>query len=342
MIEVRKVGPEFKERWNEYIEQSQYAIAWQAYDWAEVLSEHYKYDFLPHAAFEGSKLIGVLPLYYGSANGKRPALLSVPFAVAGGIVADNEEARVALLEVAISISKERGNLPLTLKQYKIRIPGDLKTDENYFNKELALTSDLDSLCKEIDPKNLRLAEKALSMGLQVEHPSNDIDSFYNILLRHHASQGVPCNNIDWIRSLIEFKMYSIAVAKIDGRVVAATMTKAFKKTVSFPFSCVLPNSDEGDIGIYGLYWELISQFASEGFEIFHSGRIPKTQEAIDFRLGWGGRPHPYFYQYYPNTGGSTESTKKRGWKRNLVSAVWKRMPLTVAKRIGPIVVKRFP
>jgi hypothetical protein len=341
MIEVRTINPAEREAWNKYIDQTPQAIAWQAYEWSEVVACHYEYQFLPLAAWEESRIVGILPLYLGQVGNGR-GLISVPFAVAGGALGDNDTVRRALTERAIAISQQEGGLPITLKQYKVRMPGDFKTDENYFNRELSLQRDLDALRQHISADNLRRAEQARNLGLEVEYPGSDIAAFHRVLLRHHLAQGIPCVGEEWLRTLIDFGMYSFALGRIHGRVIAATMVKKFKTTVSFPFSCVLPQEPASEVAAYGLYWDLISRFATEGYEIFHSGRVPKNQDTLDFRLGWGGTIYPYYYQYYPNSGDSTEFTTRRGLKRRLVSAGWKRLPLTIAKRLGPRLVRRFP
>ena len=341
MIEVKGVGLEFRQQWNEYLEQNPHAIAWQAFDWSAVVSRHYQYQFLPLAAFENGKLAGILPLYQGLV-GRRKGLISVPFAVAGGILGDNDPVRAALLMKAVTISEQQGGIPITLKQYKLRIAGDLHTDETYFNRELSLQRDPESLREQVNPANLALAELAQREGLEVEYPSTNIAEFYNLLLRHHSDQGVPCVGEAWIRSLINMGLYSFALARSEGRLVAATMVKKFKKTVSFPFSCVAGKHKTADAAAYGLYWNLINRFAQEGFEIFHSGRIPKSQSVVDFRLGWGGIAYPYYYQSYPNLRGRTEQAVRHGFKRRLVSTMWKGLPLGVARHLGPMIVRQFP
>jgi len=323
MIHIETVSSGDREEWNRYIDKAPAAIAWQVYEWSDVVCHHYNYQFLPIAAREGAEIVGVLPLYLDLGEKKR-RLISVPFAVAGGVVADSEAAQMALLEHAVEISGNEGGIPITLKQYKLRMPGEFKTDENYCNYELSLQSDPGILRRQVSGRNMARVAEAEMLGLEVEYPAKDISVFYNLLLKYHLAEGIPCVGEEWIRNLIGFGMYSCALARIQGRVVAATLVKHFKKTVSFPFTCIYP------------------RFAGEGIEIFHSGRLARTQEAPGYRLGWGGLAYPYYYQYYPNTGGQTDFSTRRGWKRKMVSTAWKAMPMAVARRIGPMVVRHFP
>jgi hypothetical protein len=80
----------------------------------------------------------------------------------------------------------------------------------------------------------------------------------------------------------------------------------------------------------------------KGFDIFHSGRIPKNDATDEYRLGWGGVKHPYFYQYYPNRNIRTEYETKRGRKREILEKCWRHLPTSVAGAVGPLVVSQFP
>jgi hypothetical protein len=137
-------------------------------------------------------------------------------------------------------------------------------------------------------------------------------------------------------------MYSIAFLKHNGSIVAGTMIKKYKKTVSFPFTCIPDQTHKSYACVYDLYWKLITTFAEEGLEIFHSGRIPNSDQTDIYRLGWGGTKYTYYNQYYPRGESSTEYKTRRGGKRELLTALWKRLPLAMTRYIGPIIVRQFP
>ena len=119
-------------------------------------------------------------------------------------------------------------------------------------------------------------------------PSNihrERSTSFGMLLRHLHARGIPCVRMRWIEDLLAFNMYSIALLKRNGSIVAGTMVKEFKKTVSFPFTCMSLHA--GETYVYRLYWELIRRFALAGREIFHSGRIPNNNltECVPVRVG---------------------------------------------------------
>lgn len=328
--------------WDEYVMNHPSSIAWQSYGWSDVVRKHYGLEFYPFAVFDGSRICGILPLYRVKSITGKVELMSVPYAVAGGILADTPAVQTLLLERAILLAHQNESCRILLKQYKKMIEGDLKSDGNYYNRELSLTRDSGELWKRISEQNRERITEAQKNGAVLDYPAADTGAFHALLLHHHHVLGIPCVGKRWIDDLLAFQMYSIALLKSGGRIVAATMVKEFKDTISFPFTCLADHGGSIALPAYDLYWKLINHFSAKSKTIFHSGRIPISDDTEEHRLGWGGTKYSYYYQYYPNTGGKTEFTKRRGGKRALVEKVWKRLPRGIAGFLGPRAVKHFP
>jgi len=330
-----------KDAWESYVEDRP-TIAWQSWEWYDVVKKHYNVKFFPLIALDDSEIRGILPLYLVKSLFGKYKLISVPYAVAGGIVADNRKIEALLLAKAVELYNSLHCSIIMLKQYKTKVDGDLRVDENFYNRELDLTQGVDTLwnnLNDVNKTNIRAAEK---FTVTLEHPSANINQFYKLLLKHHQHSGVPCVSQKWIRDLVGFQMYSIAILKQGNKIVAGTMVKEHKQTVSFPFTSIPDPSEESNMFAYNLYWLLIKKFSREGKAIFHSGRIPKNDITNCYRLGWNGSKHNYYYQYYPDTSGSSEFSSKRGRKRIIVNAVWKKLPISLAGMLGPKIVKYFP
>ena len=66
------------------------SISWHVYDWHLVLRKYYDLQFFPIVACDGVRIHGVLPLYLVRTFRSGTGLVSIPYFVAGGIVADND------------------------------------------------------------------------------------------------------------------------------------------------------------------------------------------------------------------------------------------------------------
>jgi hypothetical protein len=341
-MEAIIINDKWQSDWDKFVHDNEFAIAWQSYEWSQVLKKHYQFGFYPLAACDGAKIRGILPLYRVKTFLAGEALISVPHAVAGGIVAENEEASRLLLDKAIALAQKYAVRNITLKQYKQKINGELRTDDHFYNRELALSKNTEALWGNLAEANKESIKAAEKYNLVLDYPSSNLGRFYQLLLKHHHHTGVPCVSREWIEDLVGLKLYSIALLKANGIIVAGTLVKEFKKTVSFPFTCVLDRSEKSMMFAYALYWELLQRFAAAGKEIFHSGRIPNTDGVDPYRLGWGGAKYNYYYQYYPNSTANTEFAVKRGRKRELLEACWKMAPQAITRLLGPRVVKQLP
>ncbi len=341
-MKIEIVDESKREAWESFINEQPKAIAWQSYKWFDILKKHYNIDFYPIVAFKGNEIRGILPLYNLKRSHKKNLFMSVPFAVAGGIVSTDAESEKLLLDKAIELAGKQDNSNITLKQYKHKVDGPLTTDENYCNKELQLSTDFNKVWNEISEFNRQKVQEGKNFKYEVEFNSKKINEFYDFLFKHHQRKGVPCSSKSWIRDLVESGMYLITLLRYNGKIVAATMVKEFKDTISFPFSCTsAPESLEFNL-IYSLYWEIMKKYSLEGKNICHSGRLPKSGKADKFRQGWGGTQYNYYYQYYPETILKTEYNVKRSSKRQMFEKVWRMTPQIVTKVVGPLIVKRFP
>lgn len=328
--------------WDRFVMDHPDSIAWQLSSWSSIVEKNYGCRFFPVAVLDTSGIIGILPLYQARTFPKKNRLISVAHAVAGGILADDQGVRDRLLDRADELNQELGSSGLTLKQYKIQMPGNFKIDDNYYNRELNLEGGGAAVRERISDSNREIIDRVSGDDLILEHPSRDRNGFYSFMLRHHRRRGVPCAGKGWIRDLEVIGMYSIAVLRRNGRIVAGTMLKEYKDTISFPFTCAAGDDQTDQDQVYRLYWDLMKKYSEKGFRICHSGRIPVTDDVDAYRLGWGGTKYQYYYQYYPDTGGTTEFVQKRNRKRELIETVWKRIPLPLAARLGPFVVRQFP
>jgi len=336
-MEVRIINEAEKELWNQYVYKNPYSIAWHVYEWHEIVLKHYNSTFYPLAAFDNNKIKGILPLFQVGNQ-----LYAVAYAVAGGIVADNDNVSKMLFNKAVEILNKNKLSKITLKQYKIKMPLDLTVDEYYYNKELDLKVPVEKIWGNLDKKNKEILSHFNEKKYNLDFSNDQINEYYKILLNHSHKNGIPCVSEKWIKDLLDLKLYNLATLKLNNKIVAATMYKIFKKTVSFPFSCGLGFSKKNINHIYLLYWMLIKHLKNEGIEIFHSGRIPKSEKTDIYRLGWGGVKHPYFYQYYPKISLKTESKSKGGIKRKILLLGWKILPKKIIAKIQQKIVAKFP
>ena len=138
--------------WEQYVEDRP-TIAWQSWKWCDVVKKHYNVKFFPLVAHDNLKIRGILPLYLIKSPLGKCKLISVPYAVAGVIVADNRKIEALLLTKAIELYHSLHCNNIILKQYKTKVNGNLRVDENFYNRELDLTQGVDILWNNLKDVN---------------------------------------------------------------------------------------------------------------------------------------------------------------------------------------------
>ena len=101
-----------KERkaWDDFVMDNPASIAWQSYGWSEVVRKHYGLAFYPIAVYDGRRICGILPLYHVKKGIKgKEELVSVPYAVAGGLLSDGPAVQSILLDRAVLLSRQFGS-----------------------------------------------------------------------------------------------------------------------------------------------------------------------------------------------------------------------------------------
>lgn len=328
-----------KPDWDEFVRTCPTVLACHCYDWSGALKREYGLSFFPIAVYDGAEVCGILPLYHVETLRTGSALVSVPYVVGGGLVARDDDARQLLLSRAYEVALEIKAGGILLKQYKSRVNGGARTEDRFYEREVELSENLDDVWRNISAPNRRKVLEAEREEPDLEHPSSKLDAFYELLLAHESAAGRPCVSKGWLRCLLASGIYSIALLRKRDQVVAGTLVERFKDAVSFPLTGVAPANGKDGPFAYGLYWRLLEKSARAGARRFHSGAL-RPNEAC--REGWGGAKYAYYYQHFSVEGRSRPSLRARWKSSKILRALWKHVPKTLAKRVGPLILRQFP
>ena len=129
--------------------------------------------------------------------------------------------------------------------------------------------------------------------------------------------------------------------KRDGRAVAAANLFFFKESVYPQWGGSLKEYR----GMYPnelLYWRAIEYACENGYRYFDFGRSRWDSGTFRFKSRWGAEPRPLFYQYYLNRAKEVPEIDPTNRRYRLYIELWKRMPLFLANRIGPRIIRYVP
>ena len=323
--------PKDKNLWDAYLTQRENSSIYQLYDWRTVFENTYGCQTFYLAAWEGDRIVGVLPLFLVRRFGLGSYVSSLP----GGIQANDGKIAQALLETGISLTREYRAHYFKLRDSSMSWPDErLKTQVEYtYIVELIGCSD-EQLWETLRSEVRSRIRQALKHRLKVEVGTEYLRDFYDVYttnMRDLGSPAVPWAFFENCAARFSDKM-KILVVRRDAGVIGGMMLFLHGHTVVNPFVSSLrsyfaycPN----DL----LYWEALRYALRTGFQALDLGRSEKDSGVARFKMKWSAKPEPLFYQYFLN-GTRRIPNVRKDIRYRWVSPIWRRLPLPVANRLG--------
>src|SRR5579862_3084136 len=107
-ISVRTFQAEDSGNWDAFVRQHRCGTVFHLTAWKHCIESTFGYRSIYLVAESGRDLRGVLPLFLVQNPILKKALISVPFAVSGGILADSDEVLQALHQHVTDLGRELG------------------------------------------------------------------------------------------------------------------------------------------------------------------------------------------------------------------------------------------
>jgi len=131
------------------------------------------------------------------------------------------------------------------------------------------------------------------------------------------------------------------VVRVNGRPVAAGFTYRTPTMVQLPWASSIREFNSLCANVL-LYWDAI-QFTHEcGATTFDMGRSTPNEGTFKFKAQWGASAIPLHWEYELPAGGQLPNVSPANPKFQLAIALWQRLPLGVATRVGPMIVRAIP
>jgi FemAB-related protein (PEP-CTERM system-associated) len=290
------------------------------------------------------KIVGILPLFSIKSLIFGNSLVSIPFAAYGGILADNNEIALELLDKAKEITRELKLDYLELRHLKapqLQLP--IKNLYYTFRREIY--PDIGENMKSIPRKSRRMIRLGEKNNLKyIFGQENFLRAFYDIFARSYHYLGTPIFPEKFLRQLMkEFQNQCnvLIINNSKGKNIAGVMSFFYKKELLpfyagslFKYRNLAPNDF--------MYWQLMKYGCENGYSIFDFGRSKINTGSFDFKRHWGFEPEPLFYQFFLNCIKEIPNISPMNPRYRKSIYIWQKLPFWSTKLIGPKIVKYIP
>lgn len=293
------------------------------------------------AALRGERLVAVLPLVVQESVLGR-FVTSVPYLNHAGVLGTDGEARRRLAESALEIAREGSADRLELRgRHGQDLPIDEWSGKNGY--ELELPSTTEELWKGLRSKVRAQVRRPQKEGYESRVVGDGgCRDFYPLLARRWHELGSPVLPRKFFTGLERAfgpDLDYVLVERDGARAAVGVIVQSGSK-VEIPWAASALEHNRFGVNMF-LYWTALERAVERGANRFDFGRSTPGSGNARFKLQWGAREEPLRWNAWigsPRGRASEHGDRRRG----LAAAVWRRLPETVSRWVGPVLAARIP
>jgi FemAB-related protein (PEP-CTERM system-associated) len=337
-IQVRVLEPADFARWDAFVHACNEASFFHLSGWKTVIERAFGHrtHFL-YAESEG-RIVAVLPLAEIKSLLFGHSLSSLPFCVYGGVAGGPQNARAALDQAAHELALR---LKVDHLEYRNRIPqhADWETKDLYVTFRKEIDPDPEKNLLQIPRKQRAMVRKGINADLKSEL-DYDVQRFFAAYSESVHRLGTPVFSQRYFQILLEVfgKSCEILIITRRGGLIAGVLSFYFRDEV-LPYYGGGVAAAREVAGNDFMYWELMKRACEKRVRVFDYGRSKRGTGSYDFKKNWGFACEPLCYEYRVYRGKSVPDVNPLNPKYQMLSRIWRKLPLELANRIGPHIVK---
>lgn len=329
--------------WNNYVSKQPAATIHHRAEWRELLHKTYDLEsFYFFARDKNKHIVGILPLIRLNSHLFGNLLVSMPYFQRGGAVADHPLIEQKLMQTA---NDQAARLGIDHIEYRDDIPREgLPVQFHKVNMVLSLPDSEDALWKSFTPKLRAQIRRPQREKPQVLLGGKEyLDEFYNVYTRNMRDLGSPAHSRLLVENILDRfpENSSIIVLRLNNKPVSVGLLLGHGTTMEISLASTIREVNPLSMNML-LYWEVLKLAIRNGYKAFDFGRSSKEAGTYRFKRQWGAQPKQLYWHYWLGEGGELPSLNPSNPKYALVISVWKRLPVTLTKWLGPLIIKNLP
>ncbi len=330
--------------WDRFVHAHPHGSPFHLNAWRSSIAKTFGYRPTYLLAEEEGTLRGVLPLFLISNPLMGKVLLSTPFAVYGGVLAESGEAQLALRDAAAELGAKEKVQHVELRNAWPEQCVGFERITRYVTFTQELTGTEESLLESIPRKTRAAVRKSLKSNFS-SRATREPGAFTDLYLANLRRLGTPAFPDSHFRNLLDAFGPSAADVRemlLDGQVVAAVFTFYFRDQILPYYGASDPAFNPHQPNNY-MYWELMRQGLASGYRVFDFGRS-KIQESgsFDFKSHWGMAVRELPYEILLVRRKALPNYSPNNPKFQAFIRIWQKLPLSLTRALGPMLIRLVP
>jgi FemAB-related protein (PEP-CTERM system-associated) len=328
-------------QWDAFVTGCEQATFFHRAGWQRVLRDVFRHDTHFLYAEVGGRIVGVLPLAHVRSLLFGHSLVGLPFAVYGGVAADNPAAADALEREAQALAQKLGVAHLELRNVAPRHP-EWPMQDLYVTFRKAILPIEEANLLAIPRKQRAMVRKGIANGLRSEVDSG-VERFFALYtdnVHRHGTPGLPKRYFEALQREFGNDCDVLSVLDASGRPLSSVLSFYFRDEVLPYYAGDDLNARETAANDFK-YWELMRRACQRGLKVFDYGRSKRGTGSFAFKKNWGFEPQPLHYEYCLYKRDAVPQNNPANAKFQLLIRTWQRMPIGLANWLGPMVVRNL-
>ena len=347
-LTVEELTPPCEAAWDRFVRDAPDATFFHQLGWrwlVERVFGHRAHYLVARRGPNGADITGVLPLFEMKSLLFGHSLVSIPFAIGGGVVADDAETAAALVQRGRELAERLGVDYLELRSER-PVAGDLLTKDLYVTFRADLAEGEEAWLQRMERKRRQMMNYVAKGQAGFSWSTAGIEKlplFYRMFsesMRHHGTPVYPRLFLEEILDRFPAQTHLFFVHH-EGRPVAGVLNLFFQDVI-MPFYAGADRSvHPRGVDDY-MYLSILRWGRENGFRTFDFGRSKRGTGAYAFKARWGMTEVPLAYQYHLVRAKELPNVSPANPKYQALIEVWKRMPLPLTRILGPRIIRRIP
>jgi FemAB-related protein (PEP-CTERM system-associated) len=342
-LTVRPLLSEDEQQWDELVLQHPYGSPFHLMAWKKSIEETFRYQPYYLVAAQGSNLRGVLPLFLVQNFLMGKALISSPFAVYGGILADSEAVREAFRERVKALGEALQVDYVELRNAHSGQAAGFTAVSRYVTFTQPIGPEESAILEGIPRKTRYMVRKGLKSGCETRRQATNFLAFealYSENLRRLGTPSFPPRH--FARLIANFgDAIDIREVVLEGDVVAAVMSLYFRDTVLPYYGAADVRYNDRAVSNF-MYFDLMRSAGKDGYRTFDFGRSKKESGSFDFKAHWGMEVRDLPYEMLLVKRKDLPHYSPNNPRFRAAIKLWQNLPLPLTRALGPPLVRLVP
>jgi len=334
-----------RSRWDALFDSSSDATDGHLWQWREIIASSYGFaSFYLVAEEPEGEPVAALPLIKISSRLYGTELASMPYIDYGGVCHRDSltaQARERCDRALFNCALQLGNA-VRAKRLHVRhltsVDPRFEVSTEKVTQHFVLAASPEEQMQRLPAERRNRIRRCERMGLTREIlPGNHdraFDEFYEIYSANMSDLGSPTHSREFFRQTVfHFRdRISLIVIRHHGVAIAAAIAFEFRGMLSIPWSGATLDARP----VYGsnaLYWSAICLAIERGCHTFDFGRSSAGLGIFEFKRQWGPEPQQTYWSTFYFRPGAKAPRQRR--ELQMATALWRRVPLAVARAVGP-------